>query len=40
MKKEIIVLLLAFTIIGNADEFYYENGKKSRVKRDRDKSIS
>ena len=32
MKKEIIVLLLSFTIIGNADEFYYENGKKVELK--------
>jgi len=32
MKKEIIIPLLALTIMGVADEFYYENGKKVELK--------
>ena len=32
MKKEIIISLLALTIIGSADEFYYENGKRVELK--------
>ncbi|SFV52355.1 hypothetical protein MNB_SV-12-254 [hydrothermal vent metagenome] len=32
MKKEIIISLLALTIMGSADEFYYDNGKKVELK--------
>ena len=32
MKKEIIISLLALSIMGSADEFYYENGKKVELK--------
>jgi len=32
MKKEIIIPLLALTVMGVADEFYYENGKKVELK--------
>jgi len=31
MKKEIIIGLIGLTLIGNASDFYYENGKKIEV---------
>jgi hypothetical protein len=37
MKKQIVLSLLALTIVGCANDFYYENGKKVEVTKLKEK---